>query len=200
MHTVNTIIDRLPKMKDLIVTFLLLMLLVGITSGRHLNLTPINREYQAVSEKEDLVSESQAIIDNPLVKSQDDNSANALLVQQSFESDESSPDKQFGGSGIFGNGLIGRLWDRITKRNKRMKIRNFFRRKSNFLLHAASFGTSIAALSTAIAVGSSAAHTAENHLHQVELADEFILEPIFQGKSDVHRKPLVDRVFGPTAY
>ena len=194
----NKFIDRLPKMKDLVVTFLLLILFVG-TSGRHLDLTPINREFQAVSEKEDLLSESPPIFDDPLVKSQDENSANALLVQQSLESD-SSPDKQFGGSGLFGNGLIGRLWDRITKRNKRMRIRNFFRRKSNFLLHAASFGTSIAALSTAIAVGSSAAHTAENHLHEVELNDEFILEPLLHGKSDVHRKPLLDRVFGPATY
>lgn len=195
----------LPNMKELI-AFLLLMLLAG-TSGRHLNPLP-NCEHQATaSEKGSLLNEPSSITDDLLVESQEENSE-ALIAKQELNSD-SSPNKQLlgdngenglFGNNLFGNGMIGRLWNRIIRRNRRRRYFNFLRRKSNIFLHAASIGTSIAALSTAIALGSSAAYTAENHLHEVALNDEFILEPVFHGKSDVLDKPLLERVFGPGAH
>jgi len=96
--------------------------------------------------------------------------------------------------------MIGRLWNRIIRRNRRRRYFNFLRRKSNIFLHAASIGTSIAALSTAISVGSSALHKVNNHLNEVGFNDEYILEPVFHGKSDALGKPLLDRVFGPGAH
>ena len=169
-------------MKNL-VAFFLLILIAG-TSGRHINLTQINRE---VSGNGNVLNE--AIIDYPFAKSREDHFGH-LKDQQPFGGDSFRPDKQFGNGGFLQN-----LWDRLTGRN-RNPLLNFFRRQNNLLLHAASFGTSIAALSTAIALGSTAVHTAGNHLHEVELNNEFVLEPVFHGKSDVHGKRLVDRVFG----
>ena len=93
--------------------------------------------------------------------------------------DVSGNDKQLGFLFGNGNGLLGNLWNLITKRYKRQKLKSFFKKKSNLLLHAASIGASIAALSTAISVGSVAAHTAHNHNHQVVLNDDFVLEPVF---------------------
>jgi len=81
-------------------------------------------------------------------------------------------------------GIADTIFTLISRRNKFRKYKNLVRRSGPIFLHAASIGTSIAALSTAIALTSSAAHKAKSHQHQFELADEYILEPIFHRLSN----------------
>ena len=76
----------------------------------------------------------------------------------------------------------GVLHDRYKPSNQIRRNGNFLREnKGHLLLHAAAIGTSIAALSTAIiAFSSKAANTLgpKSRQHVIELADEYILEPI----------------------